>query len=138
VVPGLARNRREDADVSERTGQIVETVSIVVIGLAILFYGWALIANLARFPVPAVIALLVVLVLQSGAIRRNLAGGGHAARIRATRDVAFVGAIVLALIDVLWPVRWAVGACVAATEFAIVLELLARFSPHPPAQEAER
>ncbi len=123
----------------ERTGQIVETVSIVVIGLAVLFYGWALMANLARFRVPAIFALLVVLTLQTGAIRRNLAQGGHAARIRSTRrDVAFVAAIVLALIDVLWPVRWAVGACVAATEFAIVLELLARFTPHPPAQEAER
>lgn len=119
----------------ERTAGIVETASIVVIGLAVLFYGWALIANLARFPVPAVVALLVVGVLQAGAIRRNLALGGHAARIRATRDVAFVTAIVLALIVVLWPVRWAVGACVAATEFAIVLELLARFTPDPTAQE---
>jgi hypothetical protein len=134
----LPETGAKDARVGERTGQIVETVSIVVIGLAVLFYGWALIANLARFRVPAIFALLVVLMLQTGAIRRNLAEGGHAARIRSTRDVAFVAAIVLALIDVLWPVRWAVGACVAATEFAIVLELLARFTPHPPAQEAER
>jgi len=124
--------------VPERTARIVEIVSIVVIGLAVLFYGWLLIANLARFPIPAVVALVVVLVLQTGAIRRNLAEGGPAARIRSSRDVAFVAAIVLALIDVLWPVRWAVGACVAATEFAIVLELLARFTPDPAAQEAER
>jgi hypothetical protein len=123
--------------VSERTAQIVESVSIIVIGLAVLLFGWALVTNLARFPVPAAIALVVVGVLQSGAIRRNLAGGGSAARIRATRDVAFVAAIALALTYIVWPVRWAIGACLAATEFAIALELLARFTPIT-AEEAER
>ncbi len=127
----------KDGRVSERTGRVVENVSIVVIGLAVLFYGWALVTNLARFPVAAGIALVVVGVLQSGAIRRNLAGGGPAARIRATRDVAFVAAIALALTYVLWPVRWAIGACLAATEFAIALELLARFSPSV-AEEGDR
>ena len=53
--------------------------------------------------------------------------------MRATRDVAFLAAIAFALVEVLAPARWAIGACISAVLFAIVLELLARLAPAPPA-----
>jgi hypothetical protein len=117
--------------VSDRAARAVEIASIVVIGLAVLLAGWPLLENLARYRVPSVALLLVLAGAQAFALRRNAAAGGSASRIRATRDVAFVGAILVALAFVLSPHRWAIGASVSLVEFAIVLELLARFAPSP-------
>jgi hypothetical protein len=122
----------KDGRVSERAARAIEIASIVVIGLAILTFGWALLQNLARFRVASAVALGIVALAQAFALRQGVALTGGSARIRSTRDVALMAGILIALTYVLSPQRWAIGACVTTLEFAIVLELLARFAPAPP------
>ncbi len=110
----------------------VELASLAVIGLAMLLFGWVVLQNVARFTTLSAAVLGVVGVLQLVSVRRNLAAGGPSARIRATRDVAFVAAAFLGMAYVLTLQRWGIGACIAAFEFGILLELLARFVPAAP------
>jgi hypothetical protein len=122
----------KDDRVSERARRAVEVASIVVIGLAILAFGWALLQNLARFRVASAVALGIVAMAQAFALRRDFAEEGRSDRVRSTRDVALMTAILIALTYVISPQRWAIGACIATLEFAIVFELLAWFAPAPP------
>jgi len=117
---------------SERIGRAVEVASIVVIGVCILVFGWALLQNVARFHLLSAVLLVLIAGLQLAAFRRNFALGGPSARVRATRDLAFFGAACLALVEVLFAQRWAIGACISLVEFALILELFARFAPAPP------
>jgi hypothetical protein len=112
----------------------IEMASVVVIAACVLLFGWALLQNLARLGTPAAIALGVLAVVQIIALRRNAAQGAATGPLRASRDVAFVAAIVLALVEVLTRQRWAIGATIAAVEFGLMLELFAQFAPaRPPA-----
>jgi len=112
--------------------QAIETASIGLIALAVLIGGGSLLAGVAHFGLVAVVVLGVLGCLQTGALYRNYATGGVRARLRATRDVAFLGAIVCALLFVLSPHRWALGATIVALECAFVLELFGRFAPVEP------
>ncbi|MBV9102232.1 MAG: hypothetical protein JO060_01510 [Candidatus Eremiobacteraeota bacterium] len=111
---------------SERSAHWVELASIVVIGVALLLFGWALLQNLRHFPIPAALLLLALAVFQIGSMRRNLSSDDAGSRVRATRDGAFLVAIVLALSELFAPRRWLIGACISSVEFGIVLEVLAR------------
>jgi hypothetical protein len=112
----------------------IELASVVVIAACVLLFGWALLENLARLGTAAAIALAVLAVVQVVALRRNAAQGAATSTLRASRDVAFVAAIVLALVEVLTRQRWAIGATIAAVEFGLVLELFAQLAPaRPPA-----
>jgi hypothetical protein len=117
--------------VSERTASAIEVASIVVIGAALLAFGWTLLENLTRFRLPAALVLAVIGALQVAALRRDLgpAAASRAASLRRTRNVLFLLATLLALTEVLAPQRWAIGACVSAVEFALVLDLLTRLAP---------
>jgi hypothetical protein len=119
--------------VTDRFASAIELASIIVIGLCVLLFGWVLLQNVAHFGPYAAVMLVVLGTLQVIALRRNVMARGPMATVRATRDVAFVAAIVLALAEVLTRQRWAIGATIAAVEFAIVLELFARLAPAPPA-----
>lgn len=118
---------------SDRAARAIEGASIILIGLAVLFFGWALLQNLAHFRAASGVALAVVAIAQAFALTRNRGAAAGPARLRSTRDVAFMATALLALTYVLAPQRWAIGACVATLEFAIVIELLTRFAPAPPA-----
>ena len=67
--------------------------------------------------------------LQVLAVRRNYLAGGELARLRVSRDVAFLAAVAASIAFVLSPARWSLGAAVAGALFGIAIELLARFSP---------
>jgi hypothetical protein len=109
----------------------IETISVVLIAAAVLVGGRSLLGSFVQHHVAAMLVLSGLLVLQFLALRRNYAEGGPAVRIRATRDAAFLAAVVLALILVASPQRWSIGATIVALEFGFILDLLARFSPDP-------
>lgn len=112
-----------------------ETAMVALIALALLAGGASLLRELGRQPLLSGIALGLLMVLQLSALRRDLATGGPAARVRASRDVAFLAATIAAICSVLSPSRWSSGATVAAIEFGLVLEILIRLAPAvaPPA-----
>jgi hypothetical protein len=109
----------------------IETISVVLIALAVLTGGRYLLGALVLHHVAATLVLVVLLIVQFLALRRNYAQDGSSVHIRATRDVAFLVTILLALALVASPQRWSIGATIAALEFGLVLDLLARFTPDP-------
>jgi hypothetical protein len=111
------------------TARAIEIGSLIVIALGVLIGGKNVLVEITHFPIPAVIGLAVLGIAQVAALPRNYASGGPLARIRVSRDVAFVAAIVAAIAFVLFPARWSLGATISAVEFGLAIELLARFSP---------
>jgi hypothetical protein len=111
----------------------LEIASIIVIALAVLLGGSSLLAEIGHFRTPATFALAFLAVVQFAAVRRNALAGGPHAQVRASRDVAFLAAIIAALVFVWSPARWSLGACIAGVEFGLAMELLARLVPDAPA-----
>jgi hypothetical protein len=111
----------------------LEIASIAVIAIAVLLGGSSLLAEIGHFRAPATFALSFLTIVQLVAVRRNALAGGPHAQVRASRDVAFLAAIVAALVFVWSPARWSLGACIAGVEFGLVMELLARLVPDAPA-----
>ena len=112
-----------------RIERVLEVTSLVVIALAILIGGRLLLQNLLQFRTAAAIALAVVFVAQVVAFRRRVATRDYDNGMRVTRDVIFLVANLLALLEIASPQRWVLGATIAAAEFGVVCELLARLVP---------
>ncbi|MBD5655167.1 MAG: hypothetical protein IAI50_08280 [Candidatus Eremiobacteraeota bacterium] len=110
----------------------LEAVFLVVMALAVLLGGRFLVVQIAQFHGLAVSALGAIALVMIYAFRRSYRAGGPLARIHATRDTAFLAAIVAAIAFVIAPARWSLGATVVALEVAIAVELLSRFAPAPP------
>jgi hypothetical protein len=109
--------------------RLLEVASIVVIAVVVLIGGSSLLAEIGHFRAPASFALAFLAVVQFVAVRRNALAGGPHAQVRASRDVAFLAAIVAAFVFVWAPARWSLGACIAGVEFGLIMELLARLVP---------
>jgi hypothetical protein len=108
-----------------------EVLFLGVIAIAILVGGGSLLQQVARSPFHGV--ALVLLLLIGGIVvlnlRRGISLGGESARLRASRDVAFLAALAGGVAFMLWPARWAFGACIAALEFGLILEIISRLAP---------
>ncbi|MGH7757122.1 MAG: hypothetical protein ACREM8_12685 [Vulcanimicrobiaceae bacterium] len=114
-------------------GRIVELVSIVVIAVAVGVGGRALLEHIAHFRLIALVVLVAWSILQIGALRRNYGAGGPNLGLRATRDVVFLVAALLAVAYVFAPARWSLGACIVSIEFGLIIELLEKLTPGQPA-----
>jgi len=119
--------------VAHPTARVVEAGSLLVIALVVLFGGARLLVAASQFPAAAFLVLALLGILQVVALRRNRARRGPLASLTSARDIAFLAAILTAGAFVLGPARWSLGACVAALEFGLALELLARFVPQTSA-----
>jgi hypothetical protein len=124
----VGKGRRDAPEVSVSV-RFIESASIVVIALAVLFGGFSLLATLANYHLVAAPFIVVLAFVQLLAVRRNALGGGASAGVRSARDIAFLAALVAALFFVVWPARWAIGTAIVAVEFGLILELLARLGP---------
>ena len=108
---------------SPRIARIVETSSVIAIGIAFLFGGRILLVNLSHIPRYALPVLAVLGLLQAAALWRNARAAGPARPLVATRDVAFIAAVLLSIAFVAAPARWSIGAAVVAIELGILLEV---------------
>ncbi len=113
------------------SSRIVEGIFVAVIMLAVLVGGRYWLADIAQFHGVAVAALGIVALVVVYAFRRNFLRGGPLVRLSATRDAAFLAAIGCAIAFVVSPARWSYGATIVAIEFALIVELMARFVPPP-------
>jgi hypothetical protein len=109
--------------------RLFEVSSIAAIMLVLLFGGRAWIVDVAQFHGVAVSVLALVGVVIVYAFRRNYLAGGPLVRTHASRDAAFLAAIVSAIAFVIWPAKWSLGATISAAEFGLVIELLTRLRP---------
>jgi hypothetical protein len=112
--------------------RILEAAFILVIMLAVLIGGRSWIVDVAQFHGVAIVVLGIIGVFLIYAFRRSFLIGGPLARLSATRDAAFLAAIASAIAFIASPARWSLGATVVAIEFALIVELMARFTPAPP------
>lgn len=109
----------------------IEMLSVILIAVAVLLGGRAFLADLAQQQGVVQSVLLFLLFAQGAALRRNFAQGGVQVRVRVTRDVAFIAAIILAFAVVTVPQRWSIGATIVAVELGLALEVLSRIAPPP-------
>jgi len=105
----------------------VEIASIVAIAVALLVGGSSILWQLAHLRGYALVVLGALALAQIFAMtrRRRTATG----QLQVARDIAFLAATLVALTYVTSPARWALGASIAAAEFGLLLELLARVGP---------
>ena len=135
MLPGFLPCCGREVAVNPRT---TEAAFIAVIGLAVLLGGRSLLVEIAQFRAAAFIVLLTI----GAALLRNLSH--HMAprtplgRFLATRDIAFTAALIAALAFVASPARWALGTTLAAFEFGLVLELVARAAERRSADETAK
>ena len=113
------------------SSRIVEGVFVAVIMLAVLVGGRYWLADIAQFHGVAIAALGIVALVVVYAFRRNFLRGGPLVRLSATRAAAFLAGIGSAIAVVASPARWSYGATIVAIEFALIVELMARFVPPP-------
>jgi hypothetical protein len=113
------------------TSRGAEVLFLAIIAIAILVGGGSLLEQIGRsqFHLIALLLLLVIGVALVLNLRRGIAAGGELARLHASRDVAFLAALAGAVAFTLSPARWAFGACIAALEFGLILEIIARLVP---------
>lgn len=114
----------------------LEATFIGIIAIAILIGGRSLLVEIAQFHAIAFIVLLAIGAALLRNLGRNMAPRTPLGRFRATRDIAFAAAVITALAFVFSPARWSMGACIAALEFALVLELLGRLAPDSASGES--
>jgi hypothetical protein len=112
--------------------RILEAGLLVLMILAVGIGGTAWLADIAKFHGIAIAVLGTLAIVVIYGFRRSYLAGGPLARLHATRDAAFLAAIAAAIAFVALPARWALGATVVGVEFALVVELFARFTPAAP------
>jgi hypothetical protein len=108
---------------SPRIARIVELGSAIAIGIAFLFGGRVLLVNLSHIPRYAIPVLIVLGLLQGATLWRDAQIDGPSRPLVATRDVAFIAAVLLSIAFIAAPARWSIGAAVVAIELGIVLEV---------------
>jgi hypothetical protein len=111
--------------------RVFEVASIAAIMLVLLLGGRAWIVDVAQFHGIAVSVLVLIGVVIVYAFRRNYLAGGPLVRMYASRDAAFLAAIISAIAFVIWPAKWSLGATISAAEFGLVIELLTRLRQAP-------
>jgi hypothetical protein len=115
------------------SSRVVEAVFIALIMLAVLIGGRSWLVDIMQFHGVAIAALGIVALVVVYAFRRSYLRGGPLVRLSATRDAAFLAGIGSAIAFVASPARWSLGATIVAVEFALIVELMARFVPPPAA-----
>ena len=113
------------------TSRGAETLFLAIIAVVILVGGRFLLYEIAgsTFHVLALLLLAAILVSLVLSMRRTIAAGGELARLRASRDIAFIAALAGSIAFVVSPARWAFGAAIAAVEFGLILEIISRLAP---------
>ncbi len=115
------------------SSRVIEAVFIALIMVAVLIGGRSWLVDIMQFHGVAIAALGIVALVVVYAFRRNYLRGGPLVRLNATRDAAFLAGIGSAIAFVASPARWSLGATIVAIEFALIVELMARFVPPPVA-----
>jgi hypothetical protein len=114
--------------------RIAEIVWMIVIAIVVAAGGNIVLGLLAVHRWFATVALAVVVVVALLAVRRALAANAPSARLEVSKAATYLVAAILAFVAIGLHVHWAIGACIAATEAAIVFDIVtiaARPKPAP-------
>jgi hypothetical protein len=101
-----------------------EIAMLVLIAILVALGGNIVLGQLAQHRAFAEVLLLIVVVAASLGLRRAVAANTPTARADVTKAAAYLVAAILAFVAIGLHVHWAIGACIAATEAALVFDVV--------------
>jgi len=104
--------------------RVAEIAWLVVIAILVLLGGNVVLALLAQHRAFAEVLLLIVMIAAFLGLRRAFAANTATARADVTKAGTYFVAAVLAFVAIGLHVHWAIGACIAAIETALVFDII--------------
>jgi len=104
--------------------RIAEIAWLVVIAIIVALGGNVVLAMLAQHRAFAVVLLLVVVGAAFFGLRRAFVVNTATARADVTKAATYLAAAILAFVAIGLHVHWAIGACIAAIETALVFDII--------------
>jgi hypothetical protein len=101
-----------------------EMAWLIVIALLVALGGNIVLGLLAEHRAFAEVLLLVVVVAAFFGLRRAYVANAATARADVTKAAAYFAAAILAFVAIGLHVHWAIGACIAAVETALVFDIV--------------
>jgi hypothetical protein len=101
-----------------------EMAWLIVIAILVAAGGNIVLGLLAQHRAFAEVLLLVVAVAAFFAVRRAYVANAATARTDVTKAATYFAAALLAFVAIGLHVHWAIGACIAATETALVFDIV--------------
>lgn len=112
------------AEVESAMARYAEIAALTVIALLVAGGGRVLLAEMATERTIAAMVIAALIVIAVIGLRRTYRMPGNDARLAITKSVAYLVAAGLALVDVLAPMKWVPGSCIAAAVVAIVFDII--------------
>ena len=119
-----------------KDSRVAEIAWMVVIAVLVAAGGNVVLGMLAMHRGFAIVALGVVVVLAFLGLRRAFVANAPTARLDVTKAAAYFVAALLAFTAIGLHVHWAIGACIAAAEAALVFDIIT-IAARPPSAHAE-
>ena len=104
--------------------RVAEIAWLVLIAILVAVGGNIVLAMLAQHRVFAEILLLVVAIAAFFGLRRAFVANTETARSDVTKAGAYFVAAILAFVAIGLHVHWAIGACIAAIETALIFDII--------------
>ena len=104
--------------------RVAEMAWLIVIAILVAVAGNVVLAQLAQHRAFAQVVLLVVAIAAFFGLRRAFVANTATARIDVTKAAAYFVAAILAFVAIGLHVHWAIGACIAAIEAALVFDVI--------------
>jgi hypothetical protein len=120
-----------------RDSRVAEMVWLIVIAIVVAAGGNVVLGLLAQHRAFAEVLLLIVAIAAFLGLRRAFVANSATARADVTKAAAYFAAAILAFVAIGLHVHWAIGACIAAIEAALVFDIItivARLRSAPGAQ----
>jgi hypothetical protein len=113
------------------SADLTEGLALVAIAVALTVAGHALLRELRAFEPAAIVLFGFGIFALSMSMRRVLQTKGADSRLVITVRAAYLTALVLAILAVVFPARWSAGSAIAMADIAIVFDLFTRVTkPH--------
>jgi hypothetical protein len=107
-----------------KDARVAEMVWLIVIAILVALGGNVVLGLLAQHRVFAEVLLLVVAIAAFFGLRRAFVANAPTARADVTKAAAYFAAAILAFVAIGLHVHWAIGACIAAIEAALVFDIV--------------
>ena len=104
--------------------RVAEMVWLVVIAILVAAGGNVVLGLLAQHRAFAEVLLLIVAIAAFFGLRRAFVANTPNARVDVSKAAAYFAAAILAFVAIGLHVHWAIGACIAAIEAALVFDII--------------
>jgi hypothetical protein len=106
-----------------KDASVAEMVWLIVLAILVAAGGNVVLGLLAQHRAFAEVLLLVVAIAAFFGLRRAFVANTATARADVTKAAAYFAAAILAFVAIGLHVHWAIGACIAAIEAALVFDI---------------